>query len=93
MLGGGPSVLYDAVAVVTSDDGATTLAAMPAAKDFVTDAHAHKKFIGRVAASEPLFVAAGLGDSIDDGYFDLSRRGAAKRFVEACRAARLWDRA
>ena len=46
MLGGGPSVLYDAVAVVTSDEGATTLAGMPAAKDFVTDAHNHKKFIG-----------------------------------------------
>ena len=42
---GGPSVLYDAVAMLASAEGATALAADPAAKDFVTDAHAHGKFI------------------------------------------------
>jgi catalase len=92
MVRGGPSVLHDAVAVITSDDGAKTLAAMPEAKDFVTNAHAHKKFIGFVAAAKPLFDAAGLGDRIDDGYVDLSARSAAKRFVEACRAVRMWER-
>ena len=72
MIGGGPSVLYDAVAVLASDDGAAELAAMPAAKDFVTDAHAHSKFIGHMPAAEPLFDAAGLGDIIDDGYIELT---------------------
>ena len=92
MVRGGPSVLYDAVAVITSDEGAKLLAAMPEAKDFVTNAHAHKKFVGFVAAAKPLFDAAGLGDRVDEGYVDLSARGAAKRFVEACRAVRLWER-
>jgi catalase len=92
MVRGGPSVLYDAVAVITSDDGAKMLAAMPEAKDFVTNAHAHKKFVGFVAAAKPLFDAAGLGDRVDPGYVDLSARGAAKRFVEACRAVRMWER-
>ena len=32
MVGGGPSVLYDAVAIVTSADGAKSLAALPAAR-------------------------------------------------------------
>ena len=42
MVGGGPSVLYDAVAIlVIARPGATALAAKPAAKDFVSDAHAH----------------------------------------------------
>jgi catalase len=42
---GGPSVLYDAVAILASAEGATALAQDPAAKDFVTDAHAHGKFV------------------------------------------------
>ena len=92
MLGGGPSVLYDAVAVVASAEGAATLAEAPAAKDFVTDAHNHKKFVGHVPAASALFAAAGLADKVDDGYVDLSGRGAGKRFVEACRAVRLWGR-
>jgi catalase len=92
MVRGGPSVLYDAVAVITSDDGAKMLAVTPEAKDFVTNAHAHKKFVGFVAAAKPLFDAAGLGDRVDVGYVDLAARGAAKRFVEACRAVRLWER-
>ena len=48
---GAPSVLYDAVIVITTKNGATALAAMPAARDFVTDAYAHCKFIGY--AGEP----------------------------------------
>jgi hypothetical protein len=38
---GAPSVLYDAVIVITTKNSATTLAAMPTARDFVTDAYAH----------------------------------------------------
>jgi len=65
---GGPSVLYDAVVVATSADGATALAQNPAARDFVTDAYAHGKFIGYVADSEPLFAATGLSALQDDGF-------------------------
>ena len=38
---GGPSVLYDAVALLPSEDGAKNLAKEPAARDFVADAFAH----------------------------------------------------
>ena len=48
---GGPSVLYDAVVVLASADGAALLASDAAAKDFVTDAHAHCKFIGHAASA------------------------------------------
>jgi catalase len=88
---GGPSVLYDAVAVLPSSDGAAMLAANAAAKDFVTDAHAHCKFIGRNEAAAALFEAAGLGENIDDGYLSLDN-GDATKFVEMCRALRFWDR-
>ena len=42
-LAGTPSVLFDAVAVVLSDDGAKTLALESAAIDFVRDAFGHLK--------------------------------------------------
>ena len=43
---GGPSVVFDAVAVLLSDAGAQLLAEEATARDFVADAFAHCKFIG-----------------------------------------------
>ncbi|HEX2784798.1 MAG TPA: catalase-related domain-containing protein, partial [Ilumatobacteraceae bacterium] len=93
MLGGGPSVLYDAVAVLASDDGAVLLSAHPAAKQFVTDAHNHCKVVGFVPAVRQLFNAAGLTALVDSGYIDVSARKGATVMVEACRAGRIWSRA
>ncbi|MET0664036.1 MAG: catalase [Acidimicrobiales bacterium] len=93
MVGGGPSVLYDAVAVIVSESGAEALAAEPAAKDFVTDAHAHCKFVAFTPEAEALFTAAGIADAMDDGYHLLGGRAKATRFLEACRDLRWWDRA
>jgi catalase len=89
---GGPSVLYDAVVVLASDDGVGALAEHPAARDFVTDAHAHNKFIGHSAAASALFEATGLTALMDDGYVELGAGGAAPGFVERCRALRYWAR-
>ena len=88
---GGPSVLYDAVAVLPSGEGATALAPDAAAKDFVTDAHAHCKIIGHVETATPLFQAAGLADLVDDGYVALDTTGV-EAFITACRQLRYWDR-
>ena len=94
-VGGGPSVLYDAVAVVVSDAGAAALADHPAARDFVADAYAHSKFIGHVAAAAPLLDAAGVSTRIDDGFVALDEDGAGavpralpRRQVLGTRAAR-----
>ncbi len=64
---GGPSVLYDAVALLPSADGVEILMQEPTARDFVADAFAHCKFIGYVEAALPLFEKAGVPDSRDDG--------------------------
>jgi catalase len=90
-LGGGPSVLYDAVAVVVSEEGARRLADQPAARDFVADAFAHCKFIGYVAAATPLLEAAGVAARIDDGFVPLDTDGAAQ-LLERCRDLRFWER-
>lgn len=88
---GGPSVLYDAVAVLPSEDGAAMLAKDATAKDFVADAFAHCKFIGYSAAADTLFNAAGVSDR-DDGFVTLARGKEAKAFVAKCRELRFWQR-
>ncbi|MEZ4421886.1 MAG: catalase [Gemmatimonadota bacterium] len=91
MLGGGPSVLYDAVVLLPSADEVEALAAQPAARDFVADAHQHMKFIGYLPAAEPLFEKAGV-EWEDDGLVDLTSGDGCTTFVSACRALRFWDR-
>jgi catalase len=52
-LEGGPSVLYDAVALLLSAAGAGMLVDQPAARDFIADAFAHAKFIAYTEAAKP----------------------------------------
>ncbi len=91
-VGGGPSVLYDAVVVLASPDGAASLGGDPAARDFVTDAYAHCKFIGYTADASPLFEAAGLAQLIDEGFVELDGDGGPAAFLGRCHALRSWDR-
>ncbi len=90
---GGPSVLFDAVAVIVAPDEAASIAALPGARDFVSDAHAHKKFVAYSAAATDVFVAAGVEADGTAGYQQLdSTRKAADSFIEMCRNVRAWDR-
>ncbi len=88
---GGPSVLYDAVAVLPSAAGVAMLARDAAAKDFVADAFAHCKFIGLGADAGPLFDAAGVV-ARDEGFVSLAKAKDARAFVATCRALRFWPR-
>jgi catalase len=88
---GAPSVLYDAVVVLASDDGATVLARDPAARDFVTDAYAHRKFIGYSPQAMTLFEAAGLGSLFDDGFVDM-KAVDVEDFLDRCAQLRYWSR-
>ncbi|MEM5516316.1 catalase [Henriciella sp. AS95] len=87
---GGPSVLFDAVAVVLSEKGAKTLADMPPARDFLTDAFAHKKFIAHTDGAMPLFKKAGVEP--DDGCFEVSGESDLDDFVSTLPDLRFWDR-
>jgi catalase len=88
---GGPSVLFDAVALLLTPSGAAELAAMPAARDFVADAIAHNKFIAYVDAARPLLAKAGAAQP-DAGMIALTGPDDADAFVQACRALRFWER-
>jgi catalase len=88
---GGPSVLYDAVVILTSPDGVEVLAGHPAARDFISDAYAHAKFVGYTAAATPLLTAVGLAGQLDDGFIDLDGTDPAG-FLTRCAPLRYWDR-
>ncbi|PRP90893.1 Catalase C [Enhygromyxa salina] len=92
-LEGGPSVLFDAIALVLSEAGAKRMAMKPAARAFVSDAHNHCKFIAHDAAATELLDKAGLGPAVrDDGYCPLDEDASATTFIDACRELRHWKR-
>jgi catalase len=87
---GGPSVVFDAVAVLLSDAGAKLLADEATARDFVADAFAHCKFIAYTAAAMPLLQKAGVAP--DAGVVELKAAADAAAFVKTCGQLRFWDR-
>jgi catalase len=91
-IAGGPSVLYDAVAILISDDAADQLITNPAARDFVSDAFAHAKFVGYTASALPMLKGV-LGDGdLDGGFFEVETAASVTDFVKACRSLRFWER-
>jgi catalase len=82
-----PSVLFDAIALVVSEDGCAELLKDSAATDFVAHAFAHLKAIGHADAALPLLEKANV--EADEGVIDLS--GGMEDFVAQART-RLWKR-
>lgn len=89
---GGPSVLFDAVVLVTADTGMEQLAQHGPARDFVNDAFAHCKFIGYTKAALPLFRSAGLDNKLDGGCIAFDATGDAADFLHSCKQLRYWKR-
>ena len=84
---GAPSVLFDAVALVVSDDGARALLGEKAALDFVSDAFAHCKAIGHSPGAQALLDKAG----VTPDSFVLALPEGAKGLV-ALLSSRDWSR-
>lgn len=92
MIDGGPSVLFDAVALLLTEEGAERLTGETAACDFVADAFAHCKFIGFAPAAAPLIRKAGIEPDVDEGMIPLTDAKSVDAFIQACRKLRLWTR-
>jgi catalase len=93
MIDGGPSVLYDAVALLPAADAIDDLVQESTARDFVADAFAHCKFIGYVAAAVPLLEKAGIGETdLDEGCIALQSAKAASGFIAGLGQLRVWSR-
>ncbi|WP_411827802.1 catalase [Luteolibacter sp. AS25] len=91
-LDGGPSVLYDSVVLLISEESVAEFAKKPAARDFISDAIAHKKFIAYSKGAESLLEKLGMKEKVDDGFVSLELDTDATTFIESCRKLRYWDR-
>ena len=85
-LAGAPSVFFDAVAVILSDEGAQTLSKESAAIDFVRDAFGHLKAIAVDKGGRALLKTANVGQ--DAGVVDANNKD---EFITAAKT-RQWDR-
>jgi catalase len=85
-LAGTPSVLFDAVAVILSDEGAKALSKEGAAIDFVRDAFSHLKAIVADKGGKALLKMANV--PLDAGVLDSNDNDA---FIAAAKT-RQWDR-
>ncbi|MBY5792990.1 catalase [Rhizobium leguminosarum bv. viciae] len=92
MIDGGPSVLYDAVALLPSAEGTGDLLKEATARDFVADAFVHCKFIGYVETALPLMQKAGIADSLDEGVMALGAAKDVPAFIKALGKLRVWGR-
>lgn len=90
---GGPSVLFDAVAVLLSEQSAAALARNAAAREWVATAYAHLKYIAYNPAARLLLAKAGIAEEdLDAGCINLERSGSAKTFVNEHAFLRYWPR-
>jgi catalase len=86
MIDGGPSVLYDAVALLPAPDAMHDLLQESSARDFVADAFAHCKFIGYAEAALPLFEKAGVAAAdLDEGCIALENAKGVENLLRAWR--------
>ncbi|MBY3220023.1 catalase [Rhizobium laguerreae] len=92
MIDGGPSVLYDAVALLPSAEGTADLLKEATARDFVADAFVHCKYIGYLETALPLMQKAGIADSLDEGVMALGAAKDVPAFIKALGKLRVWGR-
>ena len=91
-LNGGPSVLFDAVAILASSAGIEAISTKPQAREFVADAFAHMKFIGYSAEAVPLLEKAGILKDLDEACVELKKAADASKLIKACSSLRFWER-
>jgi catalase len=92
MIDGGPSVLFDAVVLLTSADAVQDLVKEAVARDFVADAFQHCKFIGYDSTAVELLNKAGVADALDEGVISLSSEEDCSSFVSQLGKLRVWGR-
>jgi catalase len=89
-LSAAPSVLFDAIAICASAEGAELLCREAAAVDFSRDAFGHLKVIALVDEAGPLMDKARVVP--DEGIISLSKANGAKAFITAAKKHRVWPR-
>ncbi len=92
MIDGGPSVLYDAVALLPASAAIDDLMQESTVRDFVADAYAHCKFIAYVEAALPLLEKGGIGsEDLDEGCISLDDARKLKRLSKNLESSECGD--
>jgi catalase len=90
---GGPSILFDTVAILPSTKGGQDLALDAAAVNWLRDAYGHLKVIAYTPGTAPLFLKGGIADDdLDDAGLVAVPKASAAEFITAAAAGRVWDR-
>ncbi|GEP40940.1 catalase [Brevifollis gellanilyticus] len=87
-LSGAPSVLFDAVVILSSKESSDQLAADKTAVDWVSDAFSHCKVLGYSPDARPLLDAAGV--KADEGTIEVGQETGD--FIQAAKNGRIWGR-
>lgn len=90
---GGPSVLFDAVAVLPSVEGGAELALSAEAVNFVRDAYGHLKVIAYLPTAAPMLVKAGIDAKPDNdpGLVSFAQT-SVDDFIARAADGRIWAR-
>jgi catalase len=91
-LSAAPSIFFDAVALLPSQEGAALLAKEAAAVDWLRDAFGHLKVVGHVEAAVPIFQKAGVAPDADEGVIALAGSKGVGSFIKAAKQHRIWER-
>lgn len=89
-ISGGPSVLFDAVAVFAGQSEGKRLAAESGAVDWMRDAFGHLKVIAVTSDAEPLVRAAGIAR--DAGVIPVEDFADLQAFIDRVSEGRIWER-
>ena len=92
---GGPSVLFDTVAILPSAEGGAQLGQSAEAVNFLRDAYGHLKVIAYLPEAAPMLVKGGLSHAnpqTDPGMISLGGTDDIAAFIERAAAGRIWDR-
>lgn len=89
-IGGSPSVLYDAVAILLPNNYTLKAKDLHKVEEFIKDAYLHNKFIGYSDAIQPLVKQLNL--SVDKGMLLLDSEEAVTAFLTMCGELRYWQR-
>lgn len=87
---GGPSVFFDAVVVVLTEEAVAKLLHDAAAVNWLRDTYSHLKVVGYTPTVIPLLEKAQI--ELDAGLIALADTKSVPTFVKAAKQGRIWDR-
>ena len=91
-IGGGPSVLYDAIAILPSQKGVGLFDEDPAIREFISDALSHHKFVAYNQHAITFLEKMAIPKNQRSQLVFLKQADSSQAFLEHCRNLRSWEK-